>query len=56
MAVKRGLGRGLSTMISDAGSTVDENVVSTLNIIDVEPNKDQPRKNFDKEKLDALSS
>ena len=56
MAVKRGLGRGLSTMISETGSTVDENVVSTLNIIDVEPNKDQPRKTFDKEKLDALSS
>ena len=56
MAVKRGLGRGLSTMISDAGSTVDENVVSSLNIIDVEPNKDQPRKTFDKEKLDALTS
>ena len=55
MAVKRGLGKGLSTMIETL-NTIDENVVSTLNIIDVEPNPDQPRKEFDKEKLEALKS
>ena len=35
MAAKRGLGKGLSTMI-DSLNTVHENVVSSLNIIDVE--------------------
>lgn len=56
MALKRGLGKGLSSMIDASKVTVDENVVSQLNIIDVEPNKDQPRKEFDKEKLEALTS
>ena len=56
MAQKRGLGKGLSTMISTQSSSINENVVSQLNIIDVEPNKEQPRKAFDKEKLDALTS
>ena len=56
MALKRGLGKGLSTMISVEESPVDKNVVSQLNIIDVEPNKDQPRKNFDKEALEALTN
>lgn len=57
MAERRGLAKGLSTMISlDTSSKIDENVVSELNIIDVEPNKEQPRKVFDKEKLDALTS
>ncbi len=56
MAERRGLAKGLSTMISQTTSKVDENVVSELNIIDVEPNKEQPRKAFDKEKLDALTS
>ena len=56
MAERRGLAKGLSTMISQTPSKIDENVVSELNIIDVEPNKEQPRKAFDKEKLDALTS
>ena len=55
MAIKKGLGRGLNTMISSAELPAKENLVSQLNIIDVEPNPDQPRKNFDKEALDALS-
>lgn len=58
MAARRGLGKGLSTMIQnpDINISDDKNVVVELNIIDVEPNKDQPRKSFDKEKLDALAS
>ena len=55
MTVKKGLGRGLNTMIASAELPSKENLVSQLNIIDVEPNPDQPRKNFDKEALDALS-
>ncbi|MBE7028970.1 MAG: ParB/RepB/Spo0J family partition protein [Ruminococcaceae bacterium] len=56
MALKRGLGKGLSTMINTIEPQTDKNVVSQLNIIDVEPNKEQPRKNFDKEALDSLTS
>ena len=56
MALKRGLGKGLSTMINTIEPETDKNVVSQLNIIDVEPNKEQPRKNFDKEALDSLTS
>ena len=55
MALKKGLGRGLNTMISSVDLEPKDNIVSQLNIIDVEPNKDQPRKNFDKESLEALS-
>ncbi len=56
MAVRKGLGRGLNTMIPNAADIQQkENLVSQLNIIDVEPNRDQPRKNFDKDSLEALS-
>ena len=55
MAIKRGLGKGLSTMI-DTSSSLDENIISELNIIEVEPNPDQPRKEFDKERLEDLKS
>ena len=34
----------------------DENSVITLKTIDIEPNKSQPRKEFDEEKLQALSA
>ena len=40
----------------DTSKVIDESVVSELKIIDVEPNPDQPRKEFDEEKLQALSS
>lgn len=55
MAQRKGLGRGLNTMIQSVDLEPKDNIVSQLNIIDVEPNRDQPRKNFDKESLEALS-
>ena len=63
---KRGLGKGLGALFTDVEDKTTaveiikteesskESVVS-LKIIDVEPNPDQPRKNFDKEALEALS-
>lgn len=55
---RRGLGKGLSSLIPEEKqfSPSGENIVSELNILEVEPNKNQPRKHFDEEKLNALST
>ena len=51
--IKRGLGRGLSSLIGD--TKVDSNI-NKLSITDLVRNKLQPRKNFDKVKLEELTS
>ncbi|MCH5185157.1 MAG: ParB/RepB/Spo0J family partition protein [Oscillospiraceae bacterium] len=55
---KKGLGKGLGALLdmsqSDIG-TDDNNKISELKITDVEPNRQQPRKKFDEEKLNALA-
>lgn len=54
MALKnRGLGRGIES-IFDENSTYSEKIV-TLNINDIEPNRNQPRKDFDDEALNSLA-
>jgi ParB family chromosome partitioning protein len=50
--IKRGLGRGLSSLI---GETKVETQKNKLFIGDIKPNKFQPRKNFDEESLDELT-
>ena len=50
---KRGLGRGLSSLIGDTNSSAVKNKVSISSIV---RNKYQPRKNFDKEKMDELTN
>jgi len=50
---KKGLGRGLSSLIGDADSKLIKNKISISSII---RNKFQPRKNFDKEKMDELTN
>jgi len=50
---KKGLGRGLSSLIGDADSKPLKNKVSISSII---RNKFQPRKNFDKEKMEELTN
>tara|TARA_B100001027_G_scaffold212992_1_gene183058 strand:- start:1071 stop:1913 length:843 start_codon:yes stop_codon:yes gene_type:complete len=49
--IKKGLGRGLSSLI---GESKVENKTSSLRLADIVPNKYQPRKNFDEESLDDL--
>ena len=44
--IKKGLGRGLSSLI---GETKVENKTNNLSLADIVPNKYQPRKNFDEE-------
>ena len=51
--IKRGLGRGLSSLIGD--TKVDSNI-NKLSITDLVRNKLQPRKNFNKENLEELTS
>ena len=54
MAVKKsGLGRGLTSLF-DENSSDNEGAV-TLNLNDIEPNRDQPRKDFDEAALSELA-
>lgn len=61
--MKKGLGRGLDSLIT-AGSDllnseakeVIEKAVTTVDIYSVEPDRDQPRKEFDDEKLEELAA
>ena len=50
---KKGLGRGLSSLIGDSDTKVTNNKIS---ISSITPNKFQPRKNFQKEDLLELSN
>ena len=50
--IKKGLGRGLSSLI---GETKIESKTNKLSLSDIVPNKFQPRKNFDEENLEDLT-
>ena len=59
MAKMTGLGKGLDALFGPAPAEeqVQENdMLKTLKITEVEPNRDQPRKRFDQEALDELAS
>ena len=51
--IKKGLGRGLSSLIGETKIEVQKNQLSTSDLI---PNKYQPRKNFDEVSLDELTN
>ena len=53
-AKKSGLGKGLESLFSE-NAIMDEGSAVKLNINDIEPNRDQPRKEFDEESLAELS-
>ncbi|MGN0182481.1 MAG: ParB/RepB/Spo0J family partition protein [Candidatus Ornithomonoglobus sp.] len=61
MAKPKGrLGRGLESLFADSSPIEDEitkenDKVETLRITQIEPNKKQPRKQFDKEKIETLT-
>ncbi len=50
--IKKGLGRGLSSLI---GETKVETKTNKLSLSEITPNKFQPRKNFDEESLEDLT-
>lgn len=60
---KNGLGKGVNVLFNDSpdellsvlDSEPDKSGRNLLPIIDIEPNKDQPRKDFDEDKLAALA-
>ena len=51
--IKKGLGRGLSSLIGESKSEAKTNV---MNLNEILPNKFQPRKNFDEENLNDLTN
>ena len=51
--IKKGLGRGLSSLI---GETKVESKKNQLSVSDIVPNKYQPRKNFDEDNLEDLTN
>lgn len=53
MAAKGGLGSGLGALFDD--NTTDTAASQTLRISEIEPNRSQPRKNFDDETISALA-
>ncbi len=64
MAAKRGLGKGLDSLIpieevneinKHSGSSEVEDSVNTIKINSIEPNRTQPRKNFNEDSLIELS-
>lgn len=52
--MKRGLGKGLDALISVV-EDVENSVINEVKITDVEPNLNQPRKEFDQEKLGKMA-
>ena len=64
MAKKTGLGKGLGALfndnvIDDDNENIEikegEEVVRKIKVIDIEPNKNQPRRNFNNESIDELA-
>lgn len=56
MAMQKGLGRGLGALLGDFSQEAEaDSGLKTLPLQKVEPNPDQPRRDFDPEALEALS-
>lgn len=59
MANKTGLGKGLNALFGDNFIEDNDNnkeVVEKIKILEIEPNRDQPRKKFDEESLEELAN
>lgn len=52
MALNKGLGRGLDSLFD---INTEESVVTEVMLSEIEPNRDQPRKDFDEEALNELA-
>ena len=49
------LGRGLSALIPDISTEIDKKDIITIDLKNIYPNQDQPRRVFDEEKIKILS-
>lgn len=56
MAKKGGLGRGMDALFLDNSAVDNTSSAVTLGINEIEPNRDQPRKNFDEKALGELAA
>lgn len=64
MVKKTGLGKGLEALFNDNQLTKEEEIklqngeeiVQNLKLIDIEPNRDQPRRTFNSESIDELAT
>ena len=57
MPKKTGLGKGLDALFGptpEEEQVKDDDVLKNLKITEVEPNREQPRKNFDEDALQEL--
>lgn len=55
MAQKRGLGKGLDALFVDNSVSADTAMPEPIRLSEIEPNRDQPRKDFDDEALQQLA-
>lgn len=53
--VKKGLGKGLEALFADNATDLDTGSQVTLRLTEIEPNRGQPRKQFDEAALTALA-
>lgn len=56
MAKKGGLGRGMDALFLENSAADNTSSAVTLGINEIEPNRDQPRKNFDEKALGELAA
>ena len=54
-AKKSGLGKGLEALFAE-NAVEEQGKAITLRLLEIEPNRDQPRKQFDEEALSELSA
>lgn len=55
MVKKKGLGKGLGALLTDENSSIDSDSITEIKLVDIEPNREQPRKAFDEENLAELA-
>lgn len=55
MAVKKGLGRGLDALLNEFQEQEQAQGVLMVSLYDIDTNPEQPRKSFDREKLEELA-
>lgn len=52
---KKGLGKGLDSLFEENSFDISERPITEVRISQIEPDKNQPRRDFDKEALEALA-
>ncbi|MEY4464290.1 MAG: putative chromosome-partitioning protein ParB [Pseudomonadota bacterium] len=55
MAKNKGLGRGLSSLLGEEVISIKSEIIQIINIDKIRPNENQPRKNFEYDKIKELA-